>query len=201
MAEEQGQLKLYYGFQGATLPLQLTPGAVYVIDSGTSENAVFKFGDMYIDLDNSTRLHIGGGESKGDLKRSDYVPGIAAALTTNEVAIPNLIDVGTLPTLTTTSFKIPNISVDDVSVVSDLELEQGENPCSLIATENNNQVESTDYRLSFSNQQPIINVVKTKTSIGSASEGTNFEIEGVDTWSEGTTPSFGADITVTEVDN
>jgi hypothetical protein len=192
------QLKLYKGSSLNPLPLQLDPGAVYVLDSGTAENEVFHFGDMYVDLD-TTRLHIGG--SQDTIKKSDYIPGLPAALTTQTVTIPNVTSVGTLPSLTTTSFEIPNISVENVSVVSDIDIEQGEASCSLVATESDNQVESTDYCLNLSNQQPITDITKTTASIGSASEGAAFDIDGVDTWSEGTTPSLGTDITVKEVDS
>ena len=186
---------------------QITTGANKALLAGTVEfvydGTQWQLVGNYIDTDTKAWANITGKPTATGSATTEITATTTATKTTLGTAftIPNVTSVGTLPSLTTTSFEIPNISVESVSVVSDIDVEQGEASCSLVATESDNQVESTDYCLNLSDQQPITDITKTTASLGSASEGAAFDIEGVDTWSEGTTPSLGTDITVKEVDS
>ena len=49
-----GKVKFYRGAQGTSLPNTIQDGAIFIVERAGTNN----LGDMYVDIDNATRLHI-----------------------------------------------------------------------------------------------------------------------------------------------
>lgn len=53
-----GKIKFYRGAQGTSLPQAHQNGAIFIIERANSSDGVYTLGDIYVDMDNATRLHI-----------------------------------------------------------------------------------------------------------------------------------------------
>ena len=53
-----GKVRFYRGAQGTSLPATPQDGAIFIIERANSSDGIYPLGDMYVDMDNGTRLHI-----------------------------------------------------------------------------------------------------------------------------------------------